>query len=998
MDLNIANPRAIHNYAHPSEITKSRRGLPQKIELSRGIRYTDSMRIAMFFSVLLLVRNGFPEGLSPAEEQKTFQLEPNLKVELVAAEPMVVAPVAIAFDEQSRMFVAENRGYPTGPGLGQPPAGKIALLEDKNRDGVYETRTDFAEGLTFPNGVLPWKGGVFVTCAPDLLYLKDTDGDGKADERKVVFTGFATTGSTQLRVCSPTLAPDCWIYMNGGLSGGKVTSPDFPGHPPVDMTHNDFRFRPGDWSVFEPTDGKGQFGLAFDDAGHRFFCMNRVHVQHVVTESRYWKRNPRLAFSETVQDCPESMMPEPLKGHRSAARIYPISHNITTADSHAGTFTAACGLVIYNGNALPPEMYGNSFVCDPTGNLVHRDQLIPSGATFLARRSEKPTEFFAAADDWCRPVNLAVGPDGALYICDMYRKTIEHPDYLPEEIRKRTDFESGKNMGRIWRVNAKTPKTQRAKLFRRDELIADLAHANGWVRATAQRMLLEDSGRERIRSALEPFLLKSTREWLELKGQFLALELLIAIAEPTDERLKKVLQRPPSSPEALATEVERSATVDPAHAVRVLSKLAQDSNPRVRFQCALSIGEMGENLRPLKTLTEVAERSPEDRWTRAAVLSSITGVEKPFLLEALNRESSAGAYNLLIRDASRMAASAASGDRAVLFARFQALKDPMRKLAAVAGIIEALGEKALPEDNKERNALFATAGEIANTAGEQLDNRLIAIEFLASARAEESLQPLLAALDPSQPIDLQKAAVQSLLKRRDAHIIARVLDPSRWQNLSPATREIFLSGFISNAGLLPLFLDELQSGAIVPNILSANQRRQLREHKDPIVRAAAEKFFASAESTDRMKVFHECKSVLDLKPAPRNGQQVFLRTCGACHRLDREGTPVGPDLFSIRNQPKESILLHIIVPDYEIVPGFTAYNVELQDGSSYSGLIISETDASLTLRLPGGVEQNILRTNVKSLQSSKISLMPAELEKTMTRQELADLLAYLKGE
>src|SRR5688572_20138677 len=153
-------------------------------------------------------------GLSSEEALKAFRTEPGLRVELVACEPAVVDPVALAFDEQGRMFVAENRGYPTSA---DPPLGIIALLEDKDRDGRFEKRTVFADGLTFPNGVLPWKGGVLVTCAPDLLFLQDTNHDGRADVREVWFTGFDPSNTTQLRVSHPTLSMDNWIYVTSGL-------------------------------------------------------------------------------------------------------------------------------------------------------------------------------------------------------------------------------------------------------------------------------------------------------------------------------------------------------------------------------------------------------------------------------------------------------------------------------------------------------------------------------------------------------------------------------------------------------------------------------------------------------------------------------------------------------------------------------------------------------------------------------------------------------------
>src|SRR5437867_5976158 len=165
------------------------------------------------FGLMALAHAASDGSLTPDEALAAFHLEPGLRIDLVAAEPLVVDPVAMAFDERGRLIVVENRGYPTGPGPGKPPAGIIAILEDTDGDGRFDKRTVFADGLTFPNGIMPWKGGVFVTCAPDLLYLKDTDGDGRADIRRVVFTGFATNGSTQLYVNDPTLGLDNWVYL-----------------------------------------------------------------------------------------------------------------------------------------------------------------------------------------------------------------------------------------------------------------------------------------------------------------------------------------------------------------------------------------------------------------------------------------------------------------------------------------------------------------------------------------------------------------------------------------------------------------------------------------------------------------------------------------------------------------------------------------------------------------------------------------------------------------
>src|SRR5580765_17450 len=408
----------------------------------------------LIVSAIALRAQAIDGPLSPEDSLKYLKTEPGLKVELVVSEPMVVSPVAVAWDEKGRMYVVEDRGYPVGPGKGKPPVGQVVLLEDTDGDGKYDKRTVFADGLTFPNGVMPWKGGVYVTCAPYLYYFKDTDGDGKADVKKIIFKGFQDLSTTQLRVSHPTLNIDNWVYLTSGLTAAKVVSLANTNRPPVFLNRVDGRFRPGT-DDFEETSGTAQFGQTFDRFGRKFTCSNRNHIQHVVMQTPYLKRNPNLGFSQQVEDIPD---------HEAACRVYALSANITTAAAHAGYITSACGVTIYDGDALPESYRGNSFTCEPAGNLVHHDVLKPNGVIFTASRAYPTNEFLASPDNWFRPVNLANGPDGALYVCDMYRKTIEHPEYRPEATRKVTDFESGKTMGRIYRIVAenrsRSPKTK----------------------------------------------------------------------------------------------------------------------------------------------------------------------------------------------------------------------------------------------------------------------------------------------------------------------------------------------------------------------------------------------------------------------------------------------------------------------------------------------------------------------------------------------------------
>ena len=295
---------------------------------------------------------------SQDQSLKAFALEQGVQIQLVAAEPIVFDPVAVAWDAAGRMFVVENRGYPIGP-----DTGVIAMLEDTDGDGQMDKRTEFATGIPYPNGLMPWRGGFFVTSAPDVYYLKDTTGDDRADLRKVVLTGYMTNSTTQLRVAHPTLGLDGYVHVTAGLTGGKLTSPEHQDRLPTVFKKSDSRFNPDTFEV-EAWPGIGQFGLCFDDFGRKFNCSNRNPLKHNVLHPRYLKRNKYFAFSKVEYDVAPA---------GTASFCWPLSKDTTTAGfhprlmatPHAGTFTSACGISIYRGNLLPKSFYGSGICCEP---------------------------------------------------------------------------------------------------------------------------------------------------------------------------------------------------------------------------------------------------------------------------------------------------------------------------------------------------------------------------------------------------------------------------------------------------------------------------------------------------------------------------------------------------------------------------------------------------------------------------------------------------------
>jgi putative membrane-bound dehydrogenase-like protein len=922
-------------------------------------------------------------ALAPDEALKSFRLEPGLRIELVAAEPTVVAPVAMAFDEHGRMFVAENRGYPTNA---NPAQGVIALLEDADGNGSFEKRTVFADGLTFPNGVMPWKGGVIVTCAPDVLFLQDTNHDGRADTREVLFTGFDASNTTQLRVSHPTLGLDNWIYVTSGLVSGKVKR---PGETNAIDLRTDFRFRP-DLSAWEAAEGRGQFGLTFDDFGRRFICMNRLHVQHVVLPARYLRRNPLLSTVEPVQDCPESLEPEPLPGHKPAARIYPISDNVTTADSHAGTFTAACGVTVYRGTGLPYEFHGNVFTCDPAANLVHRDRLVPSGSTFIARANATTNEFLASTDNWFRPVFLANAPDGALYVCDMYRRSIEHPQYLPEEVRKRTDFESGRDKGRIYRVTAmaRTKRRPRFRTWNTQTAVMQLNNPEGWWRDTAHRLLTEKQDKAAI------FELRDLATNAPLpQTRVHALNLLEPLNGLSYPLLVAALGDKHAGVRENAVRVSESRL--PGEILESVLALADDPDPRVRLQCAASLGE---TLRKQATsaLVTIALRDANDRWTRMAVLSSIRDGQ-PFFHDFVEqaRERADGGTAELMRELGRLLGSTVGSNTpppVVWRAITNALATDL-----IVPFFAGWKEQNTADVIADNAVIFDRAATLASNATRELEWRVAAAQALGFAPLTTAEAPLLACMAASQSPALQTAAARAFARLKEPEAAAALLKADRWKSFSPAGRGSLIASLLSERRHWPALLAAIENKAVPESALTRSQRKQLLESKDPAVRKRAQKLFELGAGGDRMKVFEDYKSVLSLKPDPANGRAVFKQHCSACHRLDREGVPVGPDLFGIRNQDREAILLHTIVPEYEIMPGYAAYRLKLKDGRELEGMIASESPTHIRLRRALGEEESIAREQIVSMESSGLSLMPQELEKNMTRQDMADLVAYLKG-
>ncbi|HXT39182.1 MAG TPA: neutral/alkaline non-lysosomal ceramidase N-terminal domain-containing protein, partial [Candidatus Angelobacter sp.] len=418
----------------------------------------------------------FPAPKSPEESLAAMRTKPGLTIDIVAAEPLIVDPVAIDWAADGKLWVAEMRDYPMGIDGHWKPGGRVKLLEDTNDDGKYDKATAFIDGIPFPTGVTAYGKGVLICTAPDILYAEDTDGDGKADTVKKLFSGFATE-NYQARVNSLSPGLDNWIYGANGLIGGTIHGS--AGGKEVNISGRDFRMHPG-MGEFEPASGLTQQGRVRDDWGNWFGCDNSTLLWHYPLPDHYVRRNPFFAPPEPRVFVPADADPN---------QLFPLSRILDRFNDpgSAGRTTSACGLGIYRDEILGEDFYGNAFVCEPVHNLVHRLTLKPDGLTFKAYRAadEQQSEFLASKDNWFRPVQARTGPDGALWIVDMYRFVIEHPRWIPPERLAKLDVRAGDDKGRIYRVYPRGKKLRPVRdLTRLDpkELAAALNSTNGTER------------------------------------------------------------------------------------------------------------------------------------------------------------------------------------------------------------------------------------------------------------------------------------------------------------------------------------------------------------------------------------------------------------------------------------------------------------------------------------------------------------------------------------
>ena len=960
-----------------------------------------------------------PEDLprvSPTEATNAlnaFKIKKGFHLELTASEPLVTSPIAISFDENGRMFVVEMRDYSEMREV-HPHLGRIRMLEDTNGDGVFDKATVYADDLPWPTGVTCYDGGIFVAASPDILYFKDTDGDGVADTRKVVFTGFGA-GKDKLNVQallnSFNWGLDNRIHGQTAGNGAMVVPGDKPTAKPIELRNRDFSFDPRTLDI-TPEAGGGQYGMCFDNRGRRFVCSNSHHIQEFMYEARYGERNP-------YYNMPPALVDIPVDG--PAAEVYRISPEeawrvirtkwrvagvvpglIEGGGRSSGYFTSATGITIFRGNGWPEGNLEDAFIADVGSNLVHRKKLRQDGVPLVAERppDELKVEFLASPDLWFRPVDLANAPDGTLYLVDMCREVIEHPWSLPESIKRLVDLNSGRDRGRIYRIvpdgfkQPKLPQLGRASI---NELVTTLESPNGWHRDTAARLLYQRQDKAAVTPLVE--LVEHSKVAL---GRMHALHALDGLGALKESEILTALNDNDAVVRQhavlLSEKLFPKGNPSPKLAAK-LEQLASDPDILVRYQLAFTLGEV-KGAAKISPLAKIARLGLASSWTQAAILSSLAeGAGELFAMLSTDRNFSAavpgqeflrqlvvliGAKNNREEVARVLDFASRATEPALGFAMLRALSDGLQR---AGGSLTGLGEGVKP--------VLASANKMAVDEHAAEPARVQAIQLIGADGYAASGETLLSLLDLKQPQPVQLAAMASLNRFSEAQIGPELI--KRWDTLTPRLRAEAVTVLIARPERAKALLDAIQSGSIRSSALDTTQTKFLRNHRDPDVRKLAAKVLGAKTSGTRQQVVDAFMPALNLKGDSAHGKKVYEERCLSCHRLGGEGHALGPDLVTVKTTGKEKILVNVLDPNREVRPEFVSYLVETKGDDSLIGLVVNETAGAVTLRQPYGKEDVINRADIRRMQSQGQSLMPEGLEAGLTPQDLADLIEYIEN-
>lgn len=985
-----------------------------------------------------------PQPVLPADTLDVIEVPRGFRMELVAAEPLVRDPIAMEFDENGFAYLIEVPPYNEHGKPGPRSKSTIARLEDKDGDGRFDSRVTFAE-LRYPTGLFCYDGGLFVGDPPDLLYLRDADGDGRADERRVVLTGFGTGPAGESQLNSFRWGLDNRIHICTGFDGGQVR--------PVHAEHNsstsssrktfapslveavsaapnnlvaerDVRNRrillePRS-GTFELTSGGGQYGMSFDDWGRVFVCENSLPIQTIMYDDRYIERNPLMTAPEPAVNVGPGVNYKQLHRiceaetwRRIRSRL--LEEGVAVTDTYEwdripGVFTSATGITIYRGDAWPEGFCGNAIVGEVANNIVYRALLKADGLNIVSERAGDEPEFVASTDTWFRPVQFSHGPDGNLYVIDMYRQLIEGVQWVPPEVLARMDPTTGSDRGRIYRL-VRDEYTYRRfdplKDLPIERLVELLEHSNSWHRETAARLIYQRKDKAAVKPlrrmvCTSKFPLGRLHALYALDG-LEALEegeVLLGLNDP-HPRVREHAVR-------LAEHFILAINGRGSEAIRrKLLSLTADPDVGVRFQLAFSLGYFPSTERD-PALLELLRRDGTNAWFRMAIQSSLAVGAERFIAcvlkdEALRYETQVQKF--LSTLAQQVGRSQNRDDIAVVVTIIDKLEDQPGNNALAKKLTVSLladGDGAtimqLAELSHGRvkdmvSKLLRDARQTVLDVSKSDQSRCEAINILGCGTFDLERSAFDALLEPQQPQPVQEKVLRILGRFSDVAVADLIL--SKWSSFTPTLRATAAEVLLSRSVWAEALLNAVESNEITRADFDPARTALLQSHPSQHLRERAASIFAAQNVTQRRDVVNEYRRALDLSGDVARGRVVFDKTCAICHALEGRGNAIGADLKGVSEHGKEAILLNILDPNREVLPQYLSYVVVANDGRVFTGMFTEETPNNLKIRQADGTDIQLLRVDIEEVKSTGLSFMPEGLERQIDQQSMADLLAYL---
>jgi putative heme-binding domain-containing protein len=936
--------------------------------------------------------------LSPADAIKKMKVPDGFSVELVAAEPDIVNPVAMTFDEKGRIWITESLEYPRrDPGPGRD---RVKVLESTKGDGKYDKITVFADGLNIPSGIAVGHGGVWVANAPDILFYK-VGPDGKAAGKpEVVVTGFGRHDTHELPN-SLTWGPDGWLYGLNGVFNRSVVK---QGDKTFDFTCALFRIHPKtrEFQLFcEGT--SNPWGVAFDNDGSAFVSACVIdHLWHL-TETGYY--------------------------HRQGGAYPPFVWELGSIVKHKHQKAAYCGLHFFDSDAYPPEYREKLYMGNIHGGCVNSDELTRDGATYFAK--PRP-DFLTANDAWFMPVVQKTGPDGCLYILDWYDR------YHCYQDAQRDPRGIDRARGRLYRVRYKdTPPAGRFDLAKEsdDELIKRLHSPNVLFRDLAQRVLCERDSAD-ARPKLEKLVLDDAAP---RKARLHALWSLIGTGKLNPAFHEKLLAH--KDPTFRAWGVRAAGNSGKELDAKVRDKalsLAKDESRDVQLQVAVAAKKLG-GADPFRAYLRVLSACGDDKLIPAIVWQNLHPLledradEFLALLENNELGRSPNFKAMMPRVIDRLLGRQ-KGDPSAVVHLFEVFTtggaaDPAVAracLAALAGRVQTgeiagsnlaklkkqLGPILTRRLGKPDDPLYFDAALLATTLKEERGYPAARQAFAAKDRPEadrlQALHALIAANDAQLFEALGPALAGGSVKFREQVLAAlgRLDDvkvgelvlaayPKMEPDLQPKAVELLTQRPAWGKQLVrAIAAKKVPAGA-----LNVNQIRKLLASKDADLANEARAVWGAVReerNPEREKVVADMRRFLtETKGDAVKGQQVFKGFCAQCHKIHGEGKDVGPDITSNGRATFEQLLSNVFDPSLVIGAGYQATTVTTKRGRTLTGLLAEDAPQRVVLKQQGGEVVTIARDDVDEVNLLKISLMPEGIEKQLKPQEIADLFAFL---